>query len=444
MSEKDLEFSQGDFNVDVVIALGVVSKEDFDNAVIAHGRILHDATVVGVTMRNTPSEIGSINWHEPQASSLCEMIATISLSLGEQAIDGQMATAFLTGIVAETDRFKNEHTTPAVLSLGSQLMTAGANQQLIAEKLEEPAPPPTLLHEQKPQYEDGALEIEHEVQDIHIDDHGNLNIRDQETDPEADPQPIVEEGEEQPDSQPDSTDVGVQEPADTAPAGEHSDFLSEPPREGEPESIDAIDAPKLETAMPVMEHRHKVIEPPQPQGDEEAVVSPPAPVIVSEPEPAVSVPAPQQAPEVVDPELPKIQEPEQPQTLADLEKSVDSPHLAGTEPAEQPPEAESSVDDYLGTVREQVSQAISAQPEQFPKPQESVGATHVELEEAPQKTEQQPEETLPEQAPPSPTPQTQAPQVINPSSAPAVPPPMMPQFYDADGNNQNPFLNPPA
>jgi hypothetical protein len=49
ISERDLEFSQGDFNVDAVVALGVVTKEDFDQAVTAHGRILHDAVVVALT-----------------------------------------------------------------------------------------------------------------------------------------------------------------------------------------------------------------------------------------------------------------------------------------------------------------------------------------------------------------------------------------------------------
>src|SRR5260221_12646663 len=43
LSDKDLEFSQGDFNVDVVMALGVKEQADLDKAIIAHGGILHDA-----------------------------------------------------------------------------------------------------------------------------------------------------------------------------------------------------------------------------------------------------------------------------------------------------------------------------------------------------------------------------------------------------------------
>ena len=48
ISDKDLDFSQGDYNVEFVLALGVKSSEDLDKALESHGRILHDATVAAV------------------------------------------------------------------------------------------------------------------------------------------------------------------------------------------------------------------------------------------------------------------------------------------------------------------------------------------------------------------------------------------------------------
>src|SRR5665647_2519042 len=48
ISENDLEFSQGDFNVDVVIALGAHEQQELDHAITEHGRILHDAIVVSI------------------------------------------------------------------------------------------------------------------------------------------------------------------------------------------------------------------------------------------------------------------------------------------------------------------------------------------------------------------------------------------------------------
>ncbi|HEX4662060.1 MAG TPA: hypothetical protein VH144_00425 [Candidatus Saccharimonadales bacterium] len=137
ITQKDLEFSQGDFNVELIIALGVEKREDLDNAIVAHGRILHDATVVTINARDDKSTLGSIDWQDANASSLCEMLVSISESLGGGLLDQQIANALLTGIVAATERFSNQHTSPRVMTMAAQLMAAGANQQLIATQLEE-------------------------------------------------------------------------------------------------------------------------------------------------------------------------------------------------------------------------------------------------------------------------------------------------------------------
>lgn len=139
LSEKDLEFSLGDYNVEVVIALGVKDQEHLDKALDAHGAILHDATVITLTAGNNSSTLGSINWQDQSASSLCEMLVSLSEALKDDKplLDHQIATALLTGIVSATDRFSNDHTTSRVMTMAAQLMAAGANQQLIAAKLQE-------------------------------------------------------------------------------------------------------------------------------------------------------------------------------------------------------------------------------------------------------------------------------------------------------------------
>jgi hypothetical protein len=139
IDENDLEFSQGDYNVELVLALGVKDKEHLDSALAAHGRILHDATVATLGVGSEKSKLGSIDWHDENASCLSEMLVSLSeaLKTDKPVLDEQIATAFLTGIVAATDRFSNEHTTSRVMTMAAQLMAAGANQQVIAAKLEE-------------------------------------------------------------------------------------------------------------------------------------------------------------------------------------------------------------------------------------------------------------------------------------------------------------------
>jgi hypothetical protein len=182
ISEKDLDFSQGDFNVDVVIALGVHQQNELDQAITAHGRILHDAVVATVNTK-PGGELGTINWLDTTASSLSELTVQLIDLVDKEVMDGQMATALLTGIVAETNRFSNEKTTPAVMSASAELMGFGANPMLVATKLQEPVAPqppaptppsaPTAAHDEgaklqgdqgKPEShtDDGTLEIAHQ------------------------------------------------------------------------------------------------------------------------------------------------------------------------------------------------------------------------------------------------------------------------------------------
>jgi hypothetical protein len=244
LSEKDLQFGQGDFNVEVVMALGVSSQDQLDEAITAHGKILHDATVVSVNSGQAKNpNIGQINWVEPQASSLSEMLVSISEAFGANLIDAQMATAFLTGIVSETDRFGNQKTSPKVMTMSAQLMAAGANQQLIAEKLEPPEPEPEqpkaevvqvapvqpadpkAPKREKPEQTqpDGTLKVDHKSNtetseeiditssEIRIDTEGNLKKAAEQE------QKAKEAAEAKSEPQPAPTEEAVTEPQPPAP-----------------------------------------------------------------------------------------------------------------------------------------------------------------------------------------------------------------------------------
>ena len=141
ISEQDLEFSQGDYNVELVLALNVENSDHLDEALEAHGRIFHDATIVTITSGDIKSTLGVTDWHESAASGVSEMLVELidGLKTPKATLDDQMATALLTGIVATTERFSNELTSSKTMNAAAELMVAGANQQLIAVQLEEQA-----------------------------------------------------------------------------------------------------------------------------------------------------------------------------------------------------------------------------------------------------------------------------------------------------------------
>lgn len=434
ISQSDFDFSQGDFNVDVVVALGVQQQEDLDEAITAHGRILHDATVASVTTAQEGG-LGSINWHS-SASSLCEMVTELVAALDPETLDEQIATALLTGIVAETDRFRNDKTGAPTMNASAALMAAGANQQLVASKLEEgddsAAGDGVKL--------DGGGEPD-------ISGGGTLNItHDEDAAPAAelpapDETPPADEAESAPIEPAQDTDLSpgsrlVMEPptmGGTLTANSKQEGLdpvtdpfslpnSEPPqligRDGPPA---AIDAPAAEPAP---------AEPVEPIGS----AAQPS-TWVAPPSPAPLHPLPNPSPPA-EPTQPAEDDPAK-QTLTDLEASVKA--------AEAPAESAN-----LDAARDEVNKAITGAIDPAAPPTEPVAGlnsqplgTGLHPDDAAPLEEQipglslklshdpsQPDHVEPMTAPPA----ADAPKVNDPTAPPPVPPPIPFQFGNPPKN----------
>jgi len=369
ISEKDLDFSQGDFNVDVIVAIGVHSQADLDQAITAHGRILHDAAVV--TLNVAPGgELGGMNWLEPGASSLSELAAELAETVDKKLMDGQIATAFLTGIVAETERFSNARTSPQTMSISAELMSLGANQQLVASKLEAPAPkpasvaPPTTQpepqKEEKPN-NDGTLEIQHieeaptspepeeastepEPPQIHIDEHGEIRNPVEPITPEAAARP---------------EDSGKPAWSDTLPSPQHIEgpkLILEPPTfaseltanagtaaDEERPSGSPLTLPTAEPPTPLLQ-RTPLAPASMTPPSESAPATPP----ISRDEPPVgpTILPPTPEPAVASPQSTAAEPPaanQSTETLAQIEQDVHSPHV---DAVSQQPTLPSPVDPF--------------------------------------------------------------------------------------------------
>ncbi len=380
LSDKDLEFSQGDFNVEAIVAIGVKEQQDLDDAITSQGRILHDATVIDITTA-AEATMGTLMWANPKASSLCEMMLSLTDGLKTGLLDAQISTAYLTGIVAETERFSNAKTTPEAMQASSKLMVAGANQQLVATqlqpaKLPEPTPEPELPEPVEPEVQisqpepeqpaaeptpepaekpsqDGALEISHgdepaagaeqaeNTEDLHDEDEeevvSQIRIDDQGR--------ILDEGEEE-------TKVPNQVPS--------RGMTLEPPTMGGQLTANT-ETEKLDPSTDIM-------------GD--GANAPTGPMLSHQPL-APTMPAP-----------------EAPQTLASLEEAVHSPHLDA---------ARNATEQAFGS-----SPAPSFTPPAETPPAPEFGVIGANAA-----------------APSDPT----ATEVIDPVAPPPVPPPMMPPSF---------------
>lgn len=139
ITAEDLHFEEGDFNVELVIAIGVTNREDLDMAIASHGKIFHDAIVATINLAKTQDQLGSISLQGDGTSCYAEMLADLISHLpngkGGDPMDSAIATALLTGVVSATDQFRNNRTTSKIMTLSADLMARGANQQLISSEL---------------------------------------------------------------------------------------------------------------------------------------------------------------------------------------------------------------------------------------------------------------------------------------------------------------------
>lgn len=437
ITEKDLEFSHGDFNVEVVMALGVHEQGELDQAITAQGNILHDATVFGIGVGEPPVALGSTNWNDPKASSLSEMIASLCGAIKPDAFDGQMATAMMTGIVAETERFSNEKTSSETMQLSAKLMHAGANQQLVASQLQKSAAPQPdnfgpaaelpepqsdggdAVESQDKASSDGSLHITHgditpledahvsaepteqAVGQIHIDADGTIKDKDEKTSKPTHEKVL----------QPPSKDTGsrlILEPPSMGAnnllttAGQPDSEASSDPLTGDDDASTTSSIPEV----PLLSHDSPKEESKKPDNVKESEPS-------SDPEDTVIVEPTNAPPIVALPPVPAENKVISPlDSLANLEKTVDSPHV---EPAAHVDEA-----------RAAVSQAMSTTPVVAPDPA-VILPTPPSVPDAPTEAN---DPGLPpgftslinptSAAPPIPAP------VASPSAPPPVPPPMMP------------------
>jgi nanoRNase/pAp phosphatase (c-di-AMP/oligoRNAs hydrolase) len=391
ITDKDLEFSQGDFNVDAVVALGVRRREEVDQAITAHGRILHDATVISVNTHDT-SDIGAINWRETGASSLSEMLVSVAETLKPGILDAQMGTAFLTGIVAETERFSNDKTTPLTMTVSAKLMNAGANQQLIVTKLEAPKPIPKAVDKPDQAFDGKKMdELAAEVPKNSVEppkpSDGSLHIEHTESKPPAVDLPPYTGSE-------DATDAAVEEIHIDDEGMLHK--LEE--EKAAQKSLE--DARKDEGGL--SGGPRLVLQPPTMGGRLTANSEPESLDPSTDP---LTLPA-------IKPPLLKRDTPQvaiSPNTLDELERSIDSPHTRQTEDIDQH--------------REAVRQAANAGEPQRYDPVKSLGSSPLDLNLDGKKD--QPNDS---DGPGSPT------------APPPVPPPMMPPSSPAGQSNSNSFI----
>ena len=131
----DVTFDYGNYQYDIVITLGVPTRARLDRIFELNQNVFADLPIINIDFHRSNENYGAVNLIEGNAASLCEILVALAESLQNGIIDEDIATALLTGLMASTDRFTATHTTSKSLTVGAQMMAAGARQQAVVKGL---------------------------------------------------------------------------------------------------------------------------------------------------------------------------------------------------------------------------------------------------------------------------------------------------------------------
>jgi len=416
IDEKDLDFSQGDFNIDAVVALGVHDKSQLDATILAHGRILHDAAVMSLNTE-TGKHLGSISWIEANASSLSEMVSDVARDLSQNVFDEQISTALLTGIVSETERFSNQKASPHTMSIAGILMAAGASAQLVTTKLEEAknvTEAPATDQPNTPKNDDGLMEIHHDKEENYSLEEEDVAAIAPNITPKEDKKPTVRGIHPKPLEPSENPLVDTPPPVPKEPEANQGESVSnhvvfEPPRLGGQLTANSIPEYKQysDTTDPlskVEDNKSPILSRDEPKSQ---VSMPDANSTLSDIESSVGDPHENRSDHIAA---------DNKRTLSEIEQVVESPHLHqnDTEPIdkEMPKENNSPQVPNLDEAQAAVAQAAQNEDSYRPEPIDALGAQPVDLDFGNGNQENN---------------ESEPPEANGPSSPPPpVPPPMMP------------------
>lgn len=135
INQSDIEFIQGNFKFDLIFVLDTPDVEKIDKVYDQETELFFETPIINIDHHAGNEYFGTVNLVDLTATSTCEILVSVIESFGTGHFDEDVATCLLTGIIADTESYKNINTTPKSLTISAQMLAAGARQQEIISNL---------------------------------------------------------------------------------------------------------------------------------------------------------------------------------------------------------------------------------------------------------------------------------------------------------------------
>ena len=134
-SQENISSKTTGYGYDLIIAVSTLDLESLGNIYHKNTEFFFDTPIINIDHHPRNEKYGQINKIKITAIATTEIIFELLKNYSIDLIDKQMATCLLTGIFSESRSFKVGSLTPNSLLVASQLITAGADKDLIVRHL---------------------------------------------------------------------------------------------------------------------------------------------------------------------------------------------------------------------------------------------------------------------------------------------------------------------
>lgn len=132
---KDVSSAPAKPKYDLVMALNCPDFAYMGKLYEENADFFYETPVINIDHRASNENYGNINLIDLTATATAEILYRLAATWGDNLITSDIATCLLTGIIADTNSFQNERTTPQSFQAASELIAAGADQQTIIQRL---------------------------------------------------------------------------------------------------------------------------------------------------------------------------------------------------------------------------------------------------------------------------------------------------------------------
>lgn len=135
LTQEHVRTAQSEFRYDLIFVVDSPDLQSLGSLYEKHAELFHEVSIVNIDHQASNEHFGQVNLVDLTASSTAEIEANIMKKVSETDMTEEIATALLTGMIAATKSFKDNHIKPQTLSLASRLMHMGADREYIIKQL---------------------------------------------------------------------------------------------------------------------------------------------------------------------------------------------------------------------------------------------------------------------------------------------------------------------